>query len=52
MASDESEPLSRLTGEVLEKAKRELKEDPGRREEVVRELREKIEEVEGTLDHV
>ena len=50
MASGEDEPLSRLTGEVLEKAKLELKEDPNRREEFIRELRNKIEEVESKIN--
>ena len=40
----ESEVLSRIGGETLEKARRELREDPDRRAEAVEELRAKIAE--------
>ena len=49
MATGGCDPVSHLSGEVLEKAKLELKEDPDHREEVISELRLKIEEVEGKI---
>lgn len=41
--SMESREVTCIQGETLEKARRELGEEPGRREEAIRELREKIE---------
>ena len=44
MASEnESEVLSRISGETLEKARRELREDPETRAALVEELRTRIE---------
>ena len=38
-----------LSGEVLEKARRELREEPERREECIAELKRRIEEKEGKI---
>ncbi len=46
MAEGGEEEVSRINGETLEKARRELGEEPGRREGSIRELRTKIEEEE------
>lgn len=48
MARPRAEVLSSISGETLEKARKELNEDPETREEAVAELRAKIEEVEGS----
>ncbi|CAI8011460.1 Retinaldehyde-binding protein 1 [Geodia barretti] len=47
----ESEVLSRIDGETLEKARRELREDPDKRAEAVEELRTKIAEAKNDPEH-
>ena len=44
-------PVSMLSGDVLEKARKELNEQPEKREEAITELRRKIEEEEGKTNH-
>ena len=51
MASPAEEELSSISGETLEKARRELNEDPDTRAEAVSELRGKIEEAESSPEY-
>lgn len=51
MASLPEEVLSSISGDTLEKARRELGEDPETRAELVSQLRAKIEEAEGTPEY-
>ena len=46
-----SRKLSRIDGETLEKARRELREDPDKRAEAVEELRTKIAEAKNDPEH-
>ena len=49
MATSTSTVCTVLSGEVLEKARRELREEPERREECIAELKRRIEEKEGKI---